>query len=75
MISLADLASQLIAFHPGATWELVPFPAERKRIDIGDYYSDHTLAFKLLSWRPQVGLDTGLARTVSYYRKHLHSYL
>jgi UDP-glucose 4-epimerase len=75
VVSLADLAAQLISLEPGASWELVPFPPERKRIDIGDYYSDHTLAFKLLGWKPQVGLESGLARTVDYYRHHLMSYL
>ncbi len=53
----------------------MPFPEERKRIDIGDYYSDHALAFKLLGWKPQVGLEAGLARTVDYYRHHLPLYL
>lgn len=75
VVSLADLASQLISLEPGSRWELVPFPPERKRIDIGDYYSDHTLAYKLLGWKPQVGLESGLARTVDYYRNHLMSYL
>lgn len=75
VVSLADLAAQLIALEPGSSWELVPFPPERKRIDIGDYYSDHTLAFSLLGWKPQVCLEAGLTRTVDYYRQHMLSYL
>ena len=75
VVSLADLASQLISFEPGSSWELVPFPPERKRIDIGDYYSDPTLACKLLGWKPQMRLESGLARTVDYYLNHLMSYL
>ena len=75
VVSLADLAARLVSFEPGGRWELVPFPEERKRIDIGDYYSDHALAYRLLAWTPQVGLDAGLARTVAYYRHHLPLYL
>lgn len=75
VVSLADLAARMIKLQPGARWELVAFPEERKRIDIGDYYSDHALACRLLGWRPQVGLETGLARTVDYYREHLSLYL
>ena len=75
VVSLADLAARLIPFQPGAKWELVPFPEERKRIDIGDYYSDHSLAFKLLDWKPLVDLEAGLTRTVDYYRHHLPFYL
>lgn len=75
VVTLADLAARLIALQPGAHWDLVSFPEERKRIDIGDYYSDHTLAYRLLGWKPQVELETGLARTVDYYRQHLSLYL
>jgi UDP-glucose 4-epimerase len=75
VVSLADLAAQLITLEPGACWELVPFPEERKRIDIGDYYSDHALAGELLGWQPRVALEEGLARTVNYYRRHLPLYL
>jgi UDP-glucose 4-epimerase len=75
VVSLADLAAQLITLEPGARWELVPFPEERKRIDIGDYYSDHALAGELLGWEPRVALEEGLTRTVNYYRRHLPLYL
>jgi len=75
VVSLAELAARLMPLQAGASWELVPFPEERKRIDIGDYYSDHALAYQLLGWKPQVDLDAGLARTVDYYRHHLAHYL
>jgi UDP-glucose 4-epimerase len=75
VVSLGDLAARLIPLEPGAGWELVPFPEERRRIDIGDYYSDHALAFQLLGWKPRVALEEGLARTVDYYRQHLPLYL
>ncbi|WP_254216855.1 NAD(P)-dependent oxidoreductase [Synechococcus sp. CCY 9618] len=75
VVSLADLATRMVAIEPEARWQLVPFPPERQRIDIGDYYSDHQLASHLLGWQPVVPLAEGLQRTVSYYRRHLDSYL
>jgi len=75
VIDLASLAQLLTAAEPGATWQLVPFPPERKAIDIGDYYSNHSLASELLQWQPQVPLSAGLARTLAYYRQHLAAYL
>ena len=75
VVCLADLAARLTSLEPGAHWELVPFPEERRRIDIGDYYSDHALASELLGWEPRVSLEDGLARTVDYYRQHLPLYL
>jgi UDP-glucose 4-epimerase len=75
VIDLANLAQLLVDAEPGASWQLVPFPPERKAIDIGDYYSNHRLASDLLQWQPQVNLSAGLARTLAYYRQHLAAYL
>lgn len=75
VIDLATLAKSLCALEPGATWHLVPFPPERKVIDIGDYYSNHSCAKELLGWEPSIGLEEGLFRTVEYYRQHLPAYL
>lgn len=54
-------------------YELVPFPPERKVIDIGDYYSNYSLISKELGWYPEVGLEAGLRNTVAYYlAQHQH---
>ena len=75
VIDLASLAQLLVDTEPGASWQLVPFPPERKSIDIGDYYSNHSLASELLQWQPHMPLSAGLARTLAYYRQHLAAYL
>ena len=51
------------------------FPEERRRIDIGDYYSDDGLIRSTLGWCPNIGLEDGLRRTVDFYRANLDSYL
>jgi UDP-glucose 4-epimerase len=75
VIDLANLAKSLCGLETGAEWQLVPFPPERKVIDIGDYYSNHSCATELLGWLPTIALDEGLRRTVMYYRQHLSAYL
>lgn len=55
-------------------YRLVPFPPERKAIDIGDVYADYTLIRDALGWRPNVSLRDGLDRTVAYYREHWGDY-
>jgi UDP-glucose 4-epimerase len=59
----------------GGSFVMVPFPPERKRIDIGDFYADISRARALLGWAPTVGLREGLAQTVEYYRRHKQHYL
>ncbi|HEV2270386.1 MAG TPA: NAD-dependent epimerase/dehydratase family protein [Steroidobacteraceae bacterium] len=74
VISLKDLAALMVAVNGGGEWELVPFPPERKSIDIGDYYGNWSRARELLDWRPTIGLAEGLNRSLEYYRAHGSSY-
>ncbi len=67
-INLRDLADLMVTINGGGTFKLVPFPPERKAIDIGDYYSDYQLISGRLGWQPQVGLRDGLERTLAFYR-------
>ena len=51
------------------------YPAERKKIDIGDYYADDQKIRRQLGWQPQVNLREGLRRTLAYYAVELEHYL
>jgi UDP-glucose 4-epimerase len=74
-LSLLDLTKKLIELGGGGSYTLVPFPPERKRIDIGDFYADTGKIRKTLGWAPSVPLDRGLADTIAYYRRHREHYL
>jgi UDP-glucose 4-epimerase len=74
-VSLIELATLLISIAGKGSYRIVPFPPERKRIDIGDFYSDSSKAKSVLGWRASVGLEEGLRRTVDYYRRHADQYL
>ncbi|MBI2240489.1 MAG: GDP-mannose 4,6-dehydratase [Magnetospirillum gryphiswaldense] len=72
--SLRDTA-MLLAAECGGSFDVRTFPAERKRIDIGDYYADDRRLRRLTGWSPRVTLKDGLRRSVDYYRAHLTHYL
>ncbi|OQY82227.1 MAG: NAD-dependent epimerase [Chloroflexi bacterium UTCFX4] len=74
IINLKDLAHKLLALNGGGQCNIIPFPPDRKAIDIGDYYSDFSLIRGELQWQPRVDLNEGLRRTLEYYRKHRGEY-
>ena len=75
VISLHDLASLLIKVNGGGVAETRSFPADRKRIDIGDYYADFTAIRTAIGWEPRVPLEVGLGRTLDFYRAHIDEYV
>ena len=74
VVGLKALAEIIVDMGFGGSYELVPFPEERKAIDIGDYYSDYSLISKELGWHPKVILMDGLRRSIDYYQKNYHHY-
>ena len=74
-ISLRDLAALMIELNGAGEFSVRTFPAERKRIDIGDYYSDFTRIRTALGWEPRTTLRDALARTLDFYRANLAHYI
>ncbi len=74
-VSLKTLADLLVQANGGGSYVLKNFPAERKKIDIGDFYADFTRLQQSLGWRPRVPLLPALVKTLAYYRKELPHYV
>jgi nucleoside-diphosphate-sugar epimerase len=73
-MTLRDTAELLVAVNDHGTYDIVPFPADRKVIDIGDYYGDYRTIRSRLGWRPRTPLLEGLRKTLAYYRQHAARY-
>lgn len=72
--TLLDTAKMMIDAFGGGAFQLVEFPPDRKKIDIGDYYADYSLAGELLKWSPQTSLRSGLDATLAYFAPRLAEY-
>jgi nucleoside-diphosphate-sugar epimerase len=74
-VSLKDTAALLIAVSGYGEYTTREFPEDRKRIDIGDYYSDYSLIESVLGWHPRIELEQGFRYTLDYYQKHFAHYI
>ncbi|MEO8069772.1 MAG: NAD-dependent epimerase/dehydratase family protein [Acidobacteriota bacterium] len=70
-----DLVALLLDQAGCGTVRFVHWPDEKRRIDIGSFYSDSTKFTKTTGWTPQVTLREGLAKTLAYYRDHFDRYV
>jgi UDP-glucose 4-epimerase len=74
-ISHRQLVQLLLETAGTGRVRFVEWPAEKKVIDIGSFYSDTTKFRQATGWCPRVNLAEGLRRTVGFYREHLSQYL
>ncbi len=74
-VSLAALAELLVSVAGSGTFRIVPFPPDRKAIDIGDYFADASRIRSELGWMPKIDLEEGLSRSVAFFREHIDRYV
>ena len=75
VINLKELAKLLIDVNGGGELTIREFPDDRKKIDIGDYYSDFSFIKAKLGWEPRTLLKSGLENTISFYKDNYKTYL
>ncbi|MGI5837813.1 MAG: NAD-dependent epimerase/dehydratase family protein [Chloroflexota bacterium] len=73
-ISLKQFVETLIDVAGSGSYRLVPFPPEKRSIDIGSCYTDYSKIRDALGWEPRVSISEGLRRMVEYYRQHKEHY-
>jgi UDP-glucose 4-epimerase len=74
-LSLAGIASIISAAAGLPDPAHRPFPEEKRIIDIGSYVSDSTRISDELGWRPAVGFEDGVLRTLEYFEREFIHYL
>jgi len=73
--SISEVAHMVVEACGAGCVEYMPWPCDRKRIEIGDYFGDAGKARTMLGWKPTIPLKEGIADTVEYYRSRISWYL
>ena len=73
-VSLKEFVEEVIKVNKKGRYEIVKFPSERKKIEIGDYIADYQKFSKLTGWKPKVKLSNGIGKTLAFYKKYKKNY-
>jgi len=74
-LSVGDIAAVISAAAGAPPPVCRPFPEEHRGIDIGSYCSDSTRIRQELGWRPQIGFEEGVRRSLEYFQQEYPHYL
>ena len=75
VIDLAGVANLMVEVNGDGRCEIHDFPANRRAIDIGDYYADFSKIREQLGWEPKRTLRETIEATLSYFKGSLAHYL
>lgn len=69
--SLVEVASEIVSATASTGGvEMVAWPDEHLRIDIGSFHTDGSKIADTVGWKSSTTLSDGVARTVAFYREH-----
>jgi len=73
-LTLKDFVAKAIQILGYGRFKIIPFPKDRKRIEIGNYVADIKKIRDDLGWEPKISVDEGIRMTFKYYEKFQKSY-
>ncbi len=75
VVDLIRVAKLMVEVHGSGAYEIRDFPADRRAIDIGDYYADFSKIRAELGWTPLRTLRETIGATLDYFRKVMPHYV
>ena len=75
VVDLISLAKLMVEANGSGNYEIRDFPADRRAIDIGDYYADFSKIRAELGWTPKRTLRETIESTLRYFRDSMSHYL
>ena len=55
-------------------FEIIPFPQDRKAIDVGYFICDYNAFKSQFGWEPKIKFKEGIVNTLEFYEKNLSYY-
>ena len=74
-ITLEETAKLMCGKVEGATFRKVPFPENRKAIDVGDFICSYQAFRNEFGWEPSTTFDDGITKTLEFYKRDFRYYV
>jgi len=74
-LSLEDTAKIMCQSIEDSDYQMIPFPEDRKAIDVGDFLCDYSTFRDQFGWEPKISFEEGIQRSMEYFRKEISHYL
>jgi nucleoside-diphosphate-sugar epimerase len=74
-MSLKETAEIMCSEIGVASWNLVPFPEDRKAIDVGDFTCDYSSFSSAFGWKPKIKFVDGIKRSFEYFKNEIEYYI
>jgi UDP-glucose 4-epimerase len=72
--SIFEVVELLITLTDKGSYRFIPFPDEKAKIEIGNFYSSYEKIKTEIGWEPAVSLEQGLQKTIDYLQKNKEYY-
>lgn len=73
-VTLKSFVETVIKVLGEGKYKTVPFPNERKAIEVGNYVADIKKINTDVGWKPKVTIEEGVQKTIDYYKKYKRAY-
>jgi UDP-glucose 4-epimerase len=74
-LSLEDTAKIMCQKTEGDDYQMIPFPEDRKAIDVGDFICNYSAFRDQFGWEPKISFEDGIQRSLEYFRKEIEHYI
>ena len=74
-LSLEDTAKIMCKVIKGSDYLMIPFPEDRKAIDVGDFICDYSAFRDQFGWEPKVSFEDGIQRSLEYFQGDIEHYI
>ena len=74
-LSLEDTAKIMCKKTEDGDYQMIPFPEDRKAIDVGDFICDYSAFRDQFGWEPKVNFEEGIQRSFEYFTKEIEHYI